>query len=62
MVRHRLNRDKKFIMKILPHSAPGYISEQAKNEMLALQKCLKSQMMAKLVDSFTDEQGNTYLV
>ena len=61
VVKHRVTHER-FIMKAIPHDEPDCFASQARAELQALQKCEKLSSMALLVDYFTDEQGNAYII
>ena len=61
IVRHKVTHEK-FIMKTIAHDEPQCFASQARAELHALQKCSRRSSMALLVDYFTDEQGNAYIV
>ena len=61
IVAHRLTKER-FLMKLISHGAPIETKLQAKAELQALQKTSQWVKTIDLVDSFTDGEGNSYII
>ena len=61
IVSHRITKER-FLMKFISHDAPIETKLQANAELLALQKTIQWAKTIDLIDYFTDEEGNSYMI